>query len=260
MTAPLTFGLSLDGAVAAHLVGFGLLFFRAAALLSTAPIFSARTVPARVRLTLALLLAFVAASTSTPLSVPSATAALLIAIATETALGLVVGLTARAFLEAGQAAGHTLGLSAGLGFGATLDPTNGAPSTGVGELVNALALLAALGLGLHRDVIAWFCASAQASPPGAVIDVWALSEAAVKGAIEATALAVRIAIPVAAATTCAHVVLGLVGRAVPQMSLGNLGFAVPLLAGGWALSRGAEDMAAIVARASIGALRATVGA
>lgn len=260
MTGPLAVGLTLEGAAAAPLLAFGLLFFRAAALLSTAPIFAARTVPARVRLALALVLAVTAASSAPAVSLPTTTAALFVAILSETALGLVVGTTARVFLEAGQAAGHTLGLSAGLGFGATLDPTSGASSTGVGELVNALALLAALGLGLHREVIAWFCLGAHSAPAGSLVDVWALSEVAVRGAVEATALAVRIAIPVAAATTCAHVVLGLVGRAVPQMSLGNVGFAVPLLAGGWALSRGAEDMAVIVARASVDALRGLVGA
>lgn len=250
---------TLEGAWGATLIGFGLLFFRAAALLSAAPIFGARPVPARVRLVLALLLAFMATSHGPAALVPTSTVALLVAIASETLLGLVVGGSARAFLEAGQAAGHTLGLTAGLGFSATLDPTNGAPSTAVGELINALALLTALGLGLHRDVVAWFCSSAAASPPGTLLDVWTLAETAVRNAIEATALAVRIAIPVAAAILCAHGVLGLVSRAVPQMSLGNLGFAVPLLAGGWALARGAEDMAALVAQSSISALRALGG-
>lgn len=249
--------LPLSGGLGAHLVSFGLLFFRATALFSVAPIFSARPIPARVRVALALLVSAAASASMPPIDAAAFGAdALLPVIARETLLGLVVGGTARAFLEAAQAAGHTLGLSAGLGFGATVDPTNGAPSTAVGEMINLLALAAAVSLGLHRELIAWFCASALEHPPGSFIDSWSLAEHAVRSAIEATALAVRLALPVAAATTCAHVIVGLVSRSVPQMSLGNIGFAIPLLAGGWAFSLGIEDMAAMVARATVEAVRA----
>jgi flagellar biosynthetic protein FliR len=248
------FQLSMGAQLGGQLTAFGLVFFRAAALVTVAPILGARPVPARVRVLLAIVLT-IGAMAHVPHAPILDDGALLVAIARETFFGLVVGATARAFLEAAQAAGHTLGLSAGLGFGATLDPTSGAQSSAIGELANALALLWALSLGLHRELIAWFVSSVAAVPPGAHIDMWALAEATIRTGIEAIALAVRIAIPIAAVTTCVHILLGMVSRVVPQMSLGNLGFAVPLLAGGWAFSRGADAAAAVTARAAIDSVR-----
>ncbi len=237
-------------------LAFGFLLVRATSLFMVAPIFGAKAVPVRVRLGLAVVVAASAfALVAHGAAVRSLDATSLFgSLASELALGLVAGTVPRVFIDAANAAGQTLGLSAGLGFGATIDPVHGASSTAVGELTSLVALGAAVALGLHREVVAWFCASAEQIPPGTAVDLWGFTDAAVTASLSSVALAVRLAFPVMAATTCVHLVLGIVGRAVPQMSLSNVGFAVPLLAGGWALSTCANDMAAIAARAALDAL------
>lgn len=240
----------------AAVTGFMLLMFRCSALLLVAPVASARPVPQRVRLALAILLALLTGSAlpAEALAVELQGSALFAAVVTETMLGLAVGAGVRAFFEAALAAGQTLGLSAGLGMGAQMDPISGAPSTAVGDLVSITAAGTAVALGLHTDIIAWFCVSARTHPPGTLLGAWDFLDAAVTQGLSAVALAARLSVPVAGAVTTAYVVMGLVGRAVPQMSLQNVGFVIPLLVGGAVLFDGALDIAIISVRAGSAAL------
>jgi flagellar biosynthetic protein FliR len=240
--------------ITASVVGFALLLTRAASLFLVAPILSARPVPMRVRAALALAVTLVASMHTRP-AVSFEGSQLAVAFFMECVLGLIVGTAARAFMEAALAAGQTLALAAGLGVGAVLDPMSGTPSTAVGEILHVLAVAVAVTLGLHRELFAWFAMSAAAYPPGAIVDVWLFAEASITSSLAAVALAARLAIPVAAATTTAHVVLAVLGRAIPQMSLQNVGFAVPIVVGGFVLFESANDIAALAAHGALLALR-----
>lgn len=252
--------------IASVVVAFILLLARSTALCMVAPIIGARSVPPRVRLAIAFLLT--SASFSFAMGDASATATsaangglgtLGAALFREVAFGIIVGAASRAFVEAAVAAGQTLALAAGLGMGATLDPQHGAPSSAPGELVSLLTLSVALGLGLHRELFSWFCVTVREAPPGAPLELGAFLDVTLDAILRSIALGARLAFPVMAATLAAHVVVGVAGRAVPQMSLQNVAFAIPLLVGGWALSVCAHDLADIAARASLDVIHALAG-
>jgi flagellar biosynthetic protein FliR len=236
--------------------GYGLLLMRCAGLCLSAPVLSARVVPARVRVTFAALLAFAAWSgAGAPAAAPPAgLGSLAASAAAETACGLLAGLGARFVLQAALAAGHAASLAAGLGYGAILDPSSGAESNAVGEVVQTVAQAGAVALGIHREAVAWLARSARLFPPGAPLG---LRDAALRVVWDATgsaALGARLAFPMLGAVLLGHVVMASLGRAAPQLSLGTIGFSVAIVAGGGAFYLVAPAAAELAARSAVAAL------
>lgn len=234
----------------------GLLFLRTAGLMITAPVLSARVVPARVRLGLAALLAWAAwTGAGAPAAAPPEhLGALAAAAGAETALGLLAGLAARAVLQAALAAGHAASIEMGLGYGALLDPASGAESNAVAELVHMTAQAGAVALGIHREAIAWLARSALAFPPGGALGLRDQAARAIWESTGAAALGARLAFPVLAAVLLGHLAMAALGRTAPQLSLGTIGFSVAVLAGGGAFYLVAPAAAELAARAAVAAM------
>jgi D-alanyl-lipoteichoic acid acyltransferase DltB (MBOAT superfamily) len=88
-----------------HLVCYGWLLFRATALCSVAPLFGAKTVPARLRMALSLVLAYAAFAGAGFPTFAGSSGTLVAGALRETVLGLSSGLAARFALEAASSAG-----------------------------------------------------------------------------------------------------------------------------------------------------------
>jgi flagellar biosynthetic protein FliR len=232
--------------------GFMLVLFRAAGLCVAAPLFGTRSIPAQVRMAVALALAVVAflAAGAPRFEEHERLDLLVVAVLRESLIGIGAGLAARFAVEAAAAAAHAIGLGMGLSFGATIDPLHGAESTALADLLAFLALGVAIGAGLHREAVAWLCRSVAAMPPGTPVPIPELAAIVVGEAARAAALAMRLAVPVLAAVTFGHMALGVVGRAVPQMGLANVGFSVAILAGGGAIYLAAPGLAEMAAQAA----------
>ncbi|HYS80771.1 MAG TPA: flagellar biosynthetic protein FliR [Anaeromyxobacteraceae bacterium] len=233
-----------------------LLLFRTAGLVLAAPVLSAKVVPVRVRLALALLLAFAAwsgagAAGAAP---PEHLGGLIGSVAAETALGVTAGLAARFILLAALMAGQLAGQSMGLGFAALVDPTSGAESNPLSELVYIAAQAGAVALGIHREAVAWLARSAIAFPPGATLTLRERAVEVVWQASGATALGARLALPMLAAVLLGHVLMAGLSRTAPQLNLGTLGFSIAVFAGGAAFYLVAPAAAELAARAAVTAL------
>ena len=234
----------------------GLLLLRTAGLFLTAPVLSARVVPARVRVALAVLVAWAAwtgagAPTAPP---PEHLGSLAAAAAAETALGILAGLTARVVLQAALAAGHLASTSMGLGMGSILDPSSGAESNTIGELVYTAAQAGAVALGIHREAVAWLARSAVAFPPGADLSLRELMIKAIWESTGTAALAARLAFPMLCAVLLGNVVMAAIGRTAQQLNLGTIGFSIAIVAGGGAVYLVAPSAAEMAARAAIAAM------
>jgi len=240
----------------ASALGFALVLLRVAGLALAAPLLSARAVPARVRLGVALALASAiwqgAGAPAVP--PPDGLAGLAAAAAAETAAGVLGGLAARWLLEAALGAGHLAGLSAGIGFGALVDPSTGAESSAVSEVIFTGAQAAAIAAGIHREAVAWLARSFAAWPPGGAVALSELATRACAQAVFSVALSVRLAFPVIAAVMLGHALMALLGRVAPQLSLSNVGFSVSILAGGLALYLAAPAAAELAGAAAVSAL------
>jgi flagellar biosynthetic protein FliR len=235
------------------LLGFGLVLFRTGALVATAPILSSRSIPARIKLALVLFISWVAfvAADMPRVPAPAELGDLMGVVLSETLLGLTAGLSAKLLLDAAQFGGQSAALVMGFGFGQLLNPNSGTESSTVGEIYATMALVMAIILGVHREALVWLVRSVQEVPPGGVVDVVSLCSALLRQAIYAITLAVRVAYPLFAATVFAYSVLGLLGKASPQLSLSNLGFAVAILGGGGAIYLVAPTGAHLCAQAAL---------
>jgi flagellar biosynthesis protein FliR len=233
-------------------VGFFLVLVRCTSLIMVAPIFSAKAIPALVRMGFSVPIAVaVYVGAGTPVfggweQLPK----LIPAVVVEVIMGAGAGLCARFAIEATVGAGSAIATAMGISFGSTLDPMHGAESTAIGELLSFLALAVALAAGLHREAVMWLCRSVRDTPPGSEISVANIATHVVADGTETFALAVRIAFPVLAAVTLGHVGLGLMNRAAPQLNLANIGFTVAILAGGAAFYLVAPGAAVLAAQAA----------
>ena len=235
--------------------GFLLVLMRTAGLLVSAPILGARVVPVRIRLalSLALSLAVFTGAGSPAVAPPAGLPGLLLPIVAETALGVLAGLSARWVLDSAVAAGQVIGISMGIGFAALVDPTSGTQSNAPGELLLTLAQLSALALGIHREAIGWLARSVRVWPPGTELPVAELASRAIGQAVLGMTLAVRVAFPVLGAVVVGYAVMGVLGRAAPQVSLRSIGFSVAILAGGGALYLVVPGASEVIARSTVAA-------
>ncbi|HTT71490.1 MAG TPA: flagellar biosynthetic protein FliR [Anaeromyxobacteraceae bacterium] len=232
---------------------FLLVLLRTTGLFLSAPVLSARVVPARPRLALALLVAFaVYCGVGAPaVRAPEHLGALSLAAAAEGALGLLAGLSARFTLLAALSAGHAASISMGVGYGALLDPSSGAESNSAGELLYTVAQAGAVALGIHREAFAYLARSVAAFPPGGPLSLHELAARVVWDGTMAAALGARLALPMLSAVLVGHVVMAVLGRSASQLNLRTLGFSVAILAGGGAFYLVAPPAAEMAARAAL---------
>ncbi len=207
-------------------------FFRIAAMTSVAPVFAARSVPARVRLLFALALTIPVAPLLPPAPAVdplSAAAALITAqqIVVGLALGFALQLTFSAFVTGGQ----VVAMQMGLGFAAMVDPQNGSQTPVVSQLYLLMATLIFLALGGHLVLIETLVDSFRSLPVGvqglAPENVWQL----VLFGSQLFAGAVSIAIPAIASLLIVNLAFGVMTRSAPQLNIFAVGFPITMVLG-----------------------------
>lgn len=233
--------------------GFLMVVFRVGAMFTMAPVFGARSIPARVRMaaSMSVAMAIFLGAGAPPFERWESISALLGAAVVESLIGLSMGLGARLVLDAAYAAGQVASQAMGLGFGAILDPVQGASSTSIAEICGLLATATLLATGGHREIVAALARSVAHAPAGSTTLLITLLGQVATSALGGIALAVRLAYPVLAAVLVGQVALGVLSRTAPQLNMGSLGFSVTILAGGGVLYVTVPTIAHIVARATI---------
>lgn len=233
--------------------GYLLVLFRTAGLLMASPIFSAATVPVRVRLGIAVAVSaavFFGSGTPAP-PLPSNLVVLGGTALAETLIGVSAGLCVRMLVLAAEAAGSIAGLSAGLGYGALVDPFSGAGSTVAGQLLNLTALGLAVAAELPGEAIGWLARSVVAHPPGVTADLSGFVTSVITTAIYACVLSIRLSFPFLAASLVAQAALGILNRTTPSLNLSSVGFSISIGAGGVALYLVAPAAAEVAVRAAV---------
>ncbi|HUK65946.1 MAG TPA: flagellar biosynthetic protein FliR [Anaeromyxobacteraceae bacterium] len=232
---------------------FLLVLLRTTGLFVSAPVLSARVVPARPRLAFAVVVAFAAyCGAGAPRApVPEHLGAFAGAAAAECAFGVLAGLSARFILLSALSAGHLASLSMGMGYGALLDPSSGAESNAAAELLYTVAQAGAVALGIHREAVAWLARSVLAFPPGVALSLRELAVRVIWDSTGAAALGARLAFPMLAAVFIGHLVMAVLGRTASQLNLRTLGFSVAILAGGGAFYLVAPAAAELAAQAAL---------
>lgn len=210
-------------------VGFAV-FLRVGGVMAIAPGFGERTLPARVRLIVALAFTLVIFPMVAPtVSTPMADAGLIGWIVLESLIGLAIGAMLRFFVVSLQLAGTMASQASSLTqlFGGS----SGEPQPAIGNLFVLGGLAFAMGLGLHIRFAELLIHSYEALPPGSLPDPALMKDWSLSGVSITFSLAFSLAAPFVIAGLIYNVALGAINRAMPQLMVAFVG-APALTAGG----------------------------
>jgi len=214
------------------LISWLMVFLRASGLLAVFPLFSAPTVPRRLRVALgagmALLLAPMLPAAE---EVPSTTWALVGLMSGEVGVGLLLGFLCRLVFFAVEIAGGLIGMEIGLMLPSGMNPNTGEQSSAPAAVLYYLAIMLWLGLDLHHWVLAAFQRTYQLLPVGQARLSAGAVEMVVGQSVHLFGVALLITAPVLAVTFIISLVFAVLGRAVPQMNVFAESFALRILAG-----------------------------
>lgn len=217
-----------DAQLQAWLAAFLLPFFRILALFSAAPVLSMRSVPARLRIGLSVVLAAtIAPSVAVPPAIDPVSMISLGFIAQEVAVGLAIGFAARLVFAAFQLAGEVIGLQMGLSFAGFFDPSGGTGNA-VGSFMNTTASLMFVALNGPLLLIAATLRSFATLPIGQVPFEFVARFDPVRLGSEVFALGLLIAVPFLALILFVNLLLGVMSRVAPQLSLFSIGFPITI--------------------------------
>lgn len=204
-------------------------FFRIGALLMAAPVFSAASVPMRLRVLLALAITILIApllprlATVDPLS-----ATTLVIVAQQVAIGVAIGFVLQLAFNALVFGGQIIAYSMGLGFAHLMDPQNGVQVPTVSQFYLVFATIAFLAVDGHLRLIALLVESFTTLPiaPDGITQNALWNLASWGASLFADGL--LLALPVVAALLLVSIGMGMVARAAPQLNIFAVGFPVTL--------------------------------
>lgn len=204
-------------------------FLRVAAITSMLPGFGEQSVPARVKMVLALSFTLIVAP-AVPMVLPDPELGTVsFFILSEVLSGLAIGIGLRLFILALQTAGsiaaQSTSLSQVLG-GAAVDPL---PAMGYILIVAGLALAAMTGL--HVKAAQLVIISYEFLPVGRFVDGSQLSQWGVNQVAHAFSLAFTLAAPFVILSVLYNFALGAINRAMPQLMVAFVGAPVITLGG-----------------------------
>jgi len=209
-----------------------LVFVRAGAFLGTLPIFTMLNVPVRVRVALAALLAVLIAPTLPPCPLERLPFLDWLGLFTREVLcGLVIGFVTRMVFFVSDFAGQVMGNDMGLNLATVLDPLNGHPTQIPSMVMFVLTCMLMMTLDMHHWLLTGFQYTYTLVPIGG----GQLREPLFTNILNHTrrvfVAGVQIAGPMMAASFLAMLLLGFLGRLVPQMNIFAESFVVRIVCG-----------------------------
>lgn len=209
-----------------------LVFVRASAFLAILPIFTMLNVPVQARVALAAFLALLVAPTLAP--VGAARLALvdwIILLVQEALSGLLLGFVTRMIFFAADFAGQLVSNEMGLNLSSVFDPVSARPTQAPGMVMFLLSCVLMMSLDLHHWLLTGFQHTYTLMPIGSA----GLRQVLFTNVLDHTSrvflVGLQIAGPLIAASLLALLLLGFLGRLVPQMNVFAESFAVRIACG-----------------------------
>jgi flagellar biosynthesis protein FliR len=217
---------------------FLVLVSRIGGILAALPVFSGRTIPAKVKLGLVLVLSLMLAPVI-PLPTLSLDPMVLAGgLLSEMTIGVTIGLAVRLVFGALEVAGELLGIQMGFGAVHLFDPTTSHQTPMVAQLLTMLASLVFLSLNAHLFAMATIIQSYEAIPAFGAHLSSHLGEEILMLSQRMFTIGLKLAAPVLITILLINVLLALLGRAVPQVNVFILSFPVTIAGGLIVLSLG----------------------
>jgi flagellar biosynthetic protein FliR len=144
---------------------------------------------------------------------------------------LVVGAAFRFLALAADFLGQVLSHAIGLSMASVLNPLQGAEDAVVSRIVTLLAMLLAVGAGVHRSALAYLLRSFRLLPVGAHASLHGSSLPLIDLAIRSMTVGLELAMPVVAVNLVVHIALAMMARAAPALQILHVGLSIVLATG-----------------------------
>ena len=223
--------MSLD-AILNFVPAFTLAFFRLAGLMLMSPLFGSARIPRRIKLLFASVATMTMVS-AVPAVVdfPPTLFGLALAIAGEMLFGLAMGtIVSFAFTAAGWA-GEMIGQQIGFNLGETFDPQFGPSSSLVSDMYTMLCLIIFFAVHGERIMLRAVHESFRSVPLLSLGMDRPLFDKFIELFTGSTLLAMRLAAPMFFTMLVVDLVMGCIGRAMPQFNIMSAGLPIRSLLG-----------------------------
>jgi flagellar biosynthetic protein FliR len=207
-------------------------FMRIGAMFVSAPIFSASSLPVRVRILLAALIAWVLLPVlprPPQVDLISGEAFLIgfYQILVGLAMGFILQLVFAVFIVAGQ----SIAMAMGLGFASAVDPQNGVQVPVVSQFLLIMVTLMFLALDGHLILLELMAESFRLLPVGTLHPPADQLKALAYWGSYMFAGGLLVALPAVAGLLLVNIAFGVASRAAPQLNIFAVGFPVMIMAG-----------------------------
>ncbi|WP_312811900.1 flagellar biosynthetic protein FliR [Brevundimonas sp.] len=199
----------------------GLLFARLGAIIMLLPGIGESYVPARIRLSLALLVAmtlYPVVGHTLP-ALPPTTGGMVGWILREVATGLAIGAILRLFMAALMTAGEIVSMQTTLGFSQTANPMQAAPGSTLSAFLVLLGVTLIFATDTHHLFIGAMVGSYEMIAPAKPLVATDFSEMAVRTLGQSFLLGVQLAAPVLVFALVFNLASGLVARVMPSFQV-----------------------------------------
>jgi flagellar biosynthetic protein FliR len=212
---------------------FMLVFARIGAMVMLLPGFGETNIPARIKLSIALLLTLIILPLhrqAYQVDINSLTP-LLVLMLHEIVIGIVLGATARVTLSALQVAGSVIAQQLGLGFVTAIDPTQGQQGLLIGNFLTILGLTLLFATDSHHLVIAALNESYRIFAPGELMSSGDVAALATRAFAAAFKIGIQLSAPFLVFGLVFNIGLGVLARLMPQMQVYFVGVPLSILVG-----------------------------
>jgi len=206
-------------------------FIRVLALFSSMPVLGQRNVPIRVRIALAFFIAIGVAGSQSPTaaaSVPLDSPAAILLVVQQVLVGLSLGFAVRIIFTAIEFAGEIIGLQMGLNFAGFFDPATAQQATATSSLFSTMVAFLFIAMNGHLLVIEAVVQSLAAFPVSGQPFAFLHAVRPETWGAEIFRLGLWIALPLIAMLLFVNMMLGIIARVAPQISIFSIGFPITL--------------------------------
>ncbi len=207
-------------------------FLRALALFTALPVFSQRAVPMRVKIGLALFISLAAQPSlpAMPLIALDSPQALMVLVQ-QLLVGFTLGFAVRVVFAAVEMGGELIGLQMGLNFAGFFDPATASQGTASGRFFGTLVAFLFVLSNSHLAVIAALVHSFELFAVGDEPFAFLRQTQPQRWGSEVFRLGLWIALPLVGMLLFVNLVLGVISRVAPQISVFSVGFPLTLSVG-----------------------------
>ncbi len=204
---------------------------RTASILLLFPFYRFVFIPMGVKLSLVGIISLIMVPLVGVVAMPAGLLELAIGLAREILIGFTIGLVTNFIFTGVEFAGHIMGYQMGLAMANVYDPQNSAQISILGRLTGLIAMLVFLMANGHLLIIMTIKKSFDLIPPYG----FHLSENLGVGVIHLSRdifiIGLRLSAPVMAVVFFLNLTLGILSKAVPQLNMFVVGFAIIIAAG-----------------------------